>query len=136
MLSLFEVLGPLLMPLLDKLIPDQAARDAAKAELAARLQQTDAQVTMAQLGVNAEEAKSASLFVSGWRPAVGWVCVVGLAYVFVLLPFLAWFCSMAEVYPPPSLDPSELMTLVTGMLGLAGIRSYDKRGPRALFPGK
>lgn len=135
--TLVTVLGPILAQLLEKLIPDVAARKQAQDELLRSLSEKDQEVVLAQLAVNTAEAGSPSLFVSGWRPAVGWVCVAGLGYVFLLAPFLSWGCTLAGVGAPPALDTGELMTLLMGMLGMAGIRSYDKKtGPRVLFPGK
>lgn len=88
-----------------------------------------------QTEVNKAEAQHASLFVAGWRPAVGWVCVAALAYQFVLYPFLTWGWSAMQatgwisigLMPPPLLDVEALMVLITGMLGIAGMRSWDKR---------
>lgn len=87
-----------------------------------------------QIQINVEEAKSASLFVSGWRPAVGWCCVLALAYQFLFFPLAQWSWATAQaahlvslgLVPPPALDTSLLMTLVTGMLGIGGLRSFDK----------
>jgi hypothetical protein len=96
---------------------------------------------LAQVGVNLEEAKSKSLFVAGWRPATGWVCVLGLFYQFVIREFFLWAWPLVEiitrmywtkipdgfVFPsvPPSLDTSQLMTLLLGMLGLAITRAVE-----------
>lgn len=80
----------------------------------------------AQGSVNANEAQSKFFFVAGWRPFIGWVCGVGLAYQFVAFPFLVWLSNILKVAAPPALDISQLVTLLTGMLGLAVVRSYDK----------
>jgi len=87
-----------------------------------------------QLEVNREEARSQSLFVAGWRPAVGWVSVAALGYQFVLYPLMTWGWGSAQATgfvpsslpPPPLLDVEALMVLVTGMLGLAGARTVEK----------
>lgn len=120
---------------IDRLWPDPVQRDAAKLELL-RMQQNGELAQMAaetelakgQLAVNAEEAKSSSVFVSGWRPAVGWVCVVGLLYTFLLRPMLAWASGFAAtpVPLPPPLDMGDLLTLLLGMLGLGGLRTAEK----------
>lgn len=102
------------------------------ADLDAYKAETDRLAT--QTDINKEEAKSSSLFVSGWRPAVGWVCVTALAYQFLLFPMAQWFWSAAQaanwvslgLVPPPPLDTGLLMTLITGMLGIGGMRSFDK----------
>lgn len=136
--TLLMVLGPLFGQLLDKLLPDPEANARAKAEMTAALSGMDTQVTLAQLEVAKAEAGSPSLFVSGWRPAVGWVCVAGLAYAFLLAPMLGWFSAMVGAPAPPELDDGSLMALLTGMLGMAGVRTFEKtqarKGPRALIP--
>lgn len=118
---------------LDKFFPDADKAAAAKLEFAKLAQQMDlaelnaaVALSQAQNAVNAEEAKSANWFISGWRPCAGWICDAGILYQFVLFPILSWISALAKVAPPPSLDASMLMTLITGMLGLAGIRGYEK----------
>lgn len=75
-----------------------------------------------QADVNIEEIRSGSVFMAGWRPAIGWIGVVALAYQFVVYPFLLWFAKDA----PPALDATTLFTMVTGMLGVGAMRSFDK----------
>ena len=113
--------------LLDKIIPDKDAREKAQAELLKAAQDQDFQKAMGQLEVNKAEAQHASLFVAGWRPAVGWICVVGLAYNFLAYPLLTWLVAAtgAEINPPPLLSEN-LMELVLGMLGLGALRSFEK----------
>ena len=84
-----------------------------------------AQQNIAQTEVNKVEAASGSLFVAGWRPAIGWVCVVALAYQFILYPLLCWL--PMDKAPPAPLDYTLLYGLLTGMLGIAGYRSWDKK---------
>lgn len=87
-----------------------------------------------QLEVNKIEAGHASAFVAGWRPAVGWVSVIALAYQFVLYPLLVWGWAAMQAAGwiaynlphPPLLDVDALMVLVTGMLGIAGARTWEK----------
>lgn len=113
--------------LLDKIIPDKDARDRAQAELIRAAQDQDFQKAMGQLEVNKMEAQHSSLFVAGWRPAMGWICVVGLCYNFLLYPMLTWLVvvTSAELTPPPLLSEN-LMELVLGMLGLGALRSFEK----------
>jgi hypothetical protein len=113
--------------LLDKIIPDKDARDRAQAELLRAAQDQDFQKAMGQLEVNKMEAQHSSLFVAGWRPAMGWICVVGLCYNFLLYPMLTWLVvvTSAELTPPPLLSEN-LMELVLGMLGLGALRSFEK----------
>ena len=113
--------------LLDKIIPDKDARDRAQAELLRAAQDQDFQKAMGQLEVNKMEAQHSNLFVAGWRPAMGWICVVGLCYNFLLYPMLTWLVvvTSAELTPPPLLSEN-LMELVLGMLGLGALRSFEK----------
>lgn len=120
---------------IDKIFPDKDAAEKAKLELF-KLQQEGAlkeleaefQLKLQQLVINAEEAKNGSVFVSGWRPFVGWVCGSALAYNYILMPFIAW--TVKNFYPSsppiPALDMGELMTLLIGMLGIGAMRSWDK----------
>jgi len=90
---------------------------------------------LAQLEVNKVEAAHKSLFVAGWRPYIGWVCGFGLTYQFVLYPILAWNWAALQASGiigtdfgiPPVLDMEVLMVLITGMLGIGGLRSFDKK---------
>ena len=132
------MMWPLVIPaitqVLDKIIPDpQAAADAKlKAlELAQKgdLAALDAELRLAlgQLEVNKAEATTVT-FRGGWRPAVGWVCVVGLGYQFILQPLLPWVVALfgAQVPPLPAIDNESLMVLLTGMLGLGGLRTFER----------
>ena len=94
-----------------------------KAEKAQLIQE----INKAQIEVNKVEANSNSLFVSGWRPFVGWTCGIALCYHFVLQPFLT-FLLFAFGYPItlPTFDMGTLTTVLMGMLGLGGLRSYEK----------
>lgn len=87
------------------------------------------QLMLGQLEINKQEAQSKSLFVAGWRPAVGWVCVCVLAFNYIgvyLLQYAALFSDAIPSSPPP-LNMSELWPLLLGMLGIGGMRSFDKR---------
>src|SRR3546814_18178060 len=86
----------------------------------------DVQVALAQIEVNKAEAQSGSLFIGGWRPAVGWVCVVGLTYTFFAQPMLAWGSAADGIPTPPDPDLSALITLLAGMPGLGCFRPYRK----------
>lgn len=115
--------------LIDKLWPDPAQRDAAKLRLL-ELQQAG---ELAQISVNQEEAKSSSLFVSGWRPSIGWVCSVACAWNWIGLPvakFAVLFLGYAAIDMSPA-DLSEMMPILLGMLGLGGLRTIEKLNSRA-----
>lgn len=83
-----------------------------------------AEQNIAQTEVNKVEAGSSSLFVAGWRPAIGWVGAIALFYQFIAYPLLLWL--PLDKAPPTPMDYTMLYTLITGMLGIAGLRSYDK----------
>lgn len=116
--------GKDLVNVLGKWIPDATQANEAASAIAGQFNQ----LVAGQIELNKVEAQSTSLFVSGWRPAVGWVCVSAYAYNFVLQPMftftlLAWGVSLP---PLPILDWSELGLVLMGMLGLGGMRSFDK----------
>lgn len=131
---MWQLIIPAITQVLDKIIPDpQAAADAKlKAlELAQKgdLAALDAELRLAlgQIEVNKAEAAT-DVFRGGWRPAVGWVCVVGLGYQFILQPVLPWVAALfgAQVPPLPAIDNETLMVLLTGMLGLGGLRTIER----------
>jgi hypothetical protein len=88
----------------------------------------DKQASLAQIEVNKIEAASPDMFRAGWRPAVGWLCVAALGYQFLLRPILPWSVGLFNhtIAPMPELDMSSLMTLLCGMLGLGGMRTWEK----------
>lgn len=120
--------------IIDRVIPDPAQAAAAKLELiklqqSGDLAQMDAvkDLAIAQIGTNTAEATNASMFVSGWRPFVGWVCGMGLATQFVVRPFFLWGTNLAHKAADfPVLDLGTLSTLLFGMLGLGAMRTMEK----------
>ena len=129
--------GTLLLSLggkiIDNLIPDPAQQAAAKLKLLEMQQQgqfkeIDTVVALAkqQTDVNKVEAASPSLFIGGWRPGVGWVCVFGLGYSFIGFPMLSWASTYYKIPPPPVADMGTLITMLGGMLGLGGLRTAEK----------
>jgi hypothetical protein len=113
--------------LLDKVIPDKDAREKAQAELLKAANSQDFQLSLAQIRVNEEEAKSENIFKSGWRPAIGWICVFGLFYNFVLYNILLWAVATFQInITPPALMSDILMELVFAMLGLGSLRTFEK----------
>ena len=100
-------------------------------ELALLASETD--LAKLQTQTNVEEAKHANIFVSGWRPAVGWCCAAAFAYSYVILPFAQFVVftfgttGMAEQLAlAPRLELSEMMPVLLGMLGLGGLRTVEK----------
>jgi hypothetical protein len=114
--------------LITRLFPDPAQAAAANLELT-KMQMSGelAQIT-GQLDINKVEAASTSVFVSGWRPFVGWVCGLGLGYVAIVEPIARFIATMVGYTGNfPSIDTTITMQVLMGMLGLAGMRSYDKK---------
>lgn len=120
------LVGPV-TSLLDKFIPDADERNRLAHEISTMAERHAQELAKAQIAVNKEEAKSSSMFVAGWRPAVGWVCVTGMAFNFVVVPLGNFACSLygMDIVLPP-LDISEMMPVLMGMLGLGAMRSYEK----------
>jgi hypothetical protein len=77
-----------------------------------------------QTKINTVEAQHRTLFVAGWRPFIGWICGVALAYNFVIRDLFIWVTKTTEA--PPALQMDHLMTVLLGMLGLGGLRTYEK----------
>lgn len=123
---MWQLLMPLLGNVLDKIIPDAGARDAAKLELLKAQQSGELQVLLGQLEINKEEAKSPGLFKGGWRPASGWTCVIGLAYTFLFHPLFTWLANIKGWPLPPAIDIDTLLILLGSLLGIGGLRSFDK----------
>lgn len=120
---------------IDKLFPDKAEADRAKLRLielqqAGEFKEIDAALEQSrqQTAINQEEAKSASLFVAGWRPAVGWVCVLALFAQFIGAPALTWLSLVADIPAPPAPpDWTQLTPILMGMLGLGWLRTQEKK---------
>lgn len=131
---MWPVIASILPDLLDRVLPDPAQANEAKlrvlelaqkGELAAM--DADMRLALGQMEINKAEA-STDLFRGGWRPACGWVCAAGLAYTFLLRPILPWVAGLfgANVEAMPDIDTDTLMVLLTGMLGLGGLRTVER----------
>lgn len=123
-----SALGPILDGVL-RLIPDKGARAEAKEQFELQMLAAMTGLVQGQLAINQKEAEHGSIFVAGWRPFIGWVCGFGVAWQFVLSPIGTWVVviSGVDIPPIPVLDTGPLMTLMLGMLGLGGLRTYEKR---------
>jgi hypothetical protein len=114
--------------ILDKFVEDKDQKAKLAHEISTMADRHAQQLALAQIEVNKAEAASNSVWKGGWRPFVGWVCGAAFAYHFVLQP-LAIFGLAAygmEVPPLPNFDMGQLMTVLMGMLGLGGLRSFEK----------
>ncbi len=120
--ALTSLIGPV-ASLLDKAIPDKDQRERLAHEIATMAEKHSHEVAKAQIEVNKQEAAHKSLFVAGWRPFTGWTCSLALALNFLAFPLLNLLPSITAV----SIDMSTMMPVLLGMLGLGGLRSYEKR---------
>lgn len=122
------VLGPLMNGVL-RLIPDKNKRAEAKEQFEGQILIAMTSLVAGQIAINLKEAEHGSVFVAGWRPFIGWTCGSGLAWSFVIAPMIrviAWAFGV-DVSDMPVLDVGPLLTLVLGMLGLGGLRTYEKK---------
>lgn len=124
------LLNMLLGPVLDKaldFIPNPSEKQRRKLDMERDLLKAISSANIAQIKVNEAEAVHKSLFVAGWRPFIGWTCGAGIAWNFIAQPLLGWFIIIW--YPDiefPVLDTGPLFGLVTAMLGLGGLRTFEK----------
>ena len=128
MLGLISAIMPSVMEVAGRFLPeDREKRAAAEREIQAKLTDSLAQVDLAQLGINKVEAAHRSMFVAGWRPFIGWTCGVALMYTYVLQPILVFgLAQSGYLVDLPRMDLGELMPVLMGMLGLGGLRSWEK----------
>ena len=113
--------------LLDKFIEDKDKKNAIAFQLSTMAERHAQELAKAQIEVNKTEAAHRSLFVSGWRPAVGWTCCLGLASNYLLIPMANFALALADsTIEVPVLDISTMMPVLMGMLGLGAMRTAEK----------
>jgi hypothetical protein len=111
------------LKVLDKFIPDPQAKAQAERELRTALLAWDAR----QADVNAAEAHHASVFVAGWRPFVGWTCGAAFAYHYIVQPLFLFLAALdGRALQLPAFSMESLLTVLLGLLGLGGLRTYEK----------
>ena len=121
------LIGPV-ASLLDKFIPDADTKNKLAHEIATLAERQAHEVALAQIEVNKEEAKHRTVFVAGWRPFTGWVCATALAYHFILEPVIVFSLALYNIQLTlPQFDMASLLTVLMGMLGLGGLRTYEKK---------
>ena len=125
------MLGALLGPatqLLDKFVEDKDKKNELAHEIATMAERHAQELAKGQLEINKAEASHRSIFVSGWRPFVGWTCGAALCYHFILAPLILFGVGISghTVPPLPEFDMGSLMTVLMGMLGLGGLRTFEK----------
>jgi len=118
---MWQLLIPAVSSILDKIFPDKTEADKAKAKLLELQMNGELQQVMGQIDINKVEASHQNLFVSGWRPSVGWVCSAALAYEYIVRPLLITFGLNAA-----PIEVDTLNTLLFALLGVAGLRTIDK----------
>ena len=131
MVKEYKMISQLIAPitgLLDKFIEDKDQKAKLAHEVATMAQKHAQELAKGQLEINKAEAQSRSIFVAGWRPFIGWTCGIAMFWHFVGVPitmfFVSWF-SM-EIAELPQFDMNSLMTVLLGMLGLGGLRTFEK----------
>ena len=124
---------------------DLLTSDEERLKIALQEKTIEANLVQGQLAINAKEASHSSVFVAGWRPFIGWIGGLALAYQFILYPLLIWLWSLGQAQgwipchtdpnliaqactfnSPPVLDSGALLAMLTGLLGIGGMRSFDK----------
>ena len=123
------ILGPILevgKTILDRFIPDPEKKREAEMELVRMAADGELKQVLAQLEINAREASSPSVWVSGWRPFFGWCGGAGFAYATIIQPILVWYGTARGWPTPPDVNIDLLWTVVTGLLGIGGLRSLEK----------
>jgi hypothetical protein len=123
------ILGPILevgKTLLDRFVPDPEKKREAEMELVRMAADGELKQTIAQLEINAREAAHPSVFVAGWRPAFGWCGALGFVYATIGQPLLAWGAAVKGWPAPPALNLDLLWVVITGMLGIGGLRTVEK----------
>ena len=123
---LAQLIGPV-TGLLDKFIEDKDKKNAIAHKIATMAQEHAQELSKAQIEVNKKEAEHKSLFVAGWRPAVGWVCCLGMASNFLVIPMANFALALASsTIVIPLIDLSTMLPVLMGMLGLGAMRTVEK----------
>ena len=128
MIGILSAVLPSVMEVAGRFLPeDKEKRAAAEREIEAQLSVHLAKIDLAQLDINKTEAAHRSVFVSGWRPFIGWSCGVALCWSYVFMPITQFIMAQTGyLVDLPALDMSEMMPVLMGMLGLGGLRSFEK----------
>lgn len=128
---MLDLLGKLVDPVsnvLDKVVEDKDQKARLAHEIATMAERHAQELAKGQIDINKEEAKSRNIFIAGWRPFVGWTCGLALFWHFLGLPVTLFITGWFNLqHPPlPEFDMNSLMTVLLGMLGLGGMRSFEK----------
>jgi hypothetical protein len=122
-----NLIGPV-TGLLDQFIEDKDQKAKLAHDLATMAERHAQELAKGQLEINKAEAQSRNIFVAGWRPFIGWTCGIALAWHFIGVPVTMFFVSWFGIDIPdlPQFDMDALMTILLGMLGLGGLRTFEK----------
>ena len=123
LMGIAETLTGVAGKVLDKFVQDKDL----KAKLDQELNMAFHEANLAQTEINKVEAASQSMFIAGWRPSVGWICSISMGYHFIIQPLLVFILKASGVEVDlPEFEFSQLSTILMGMLGLGGLRTYEK----------
>ncbi len=128
MIGLIGAVLPAVTDIIGRFLPeDPEKRAEAEREIEAQLSEHLAKIDLAQLDINKTEAAHRSIFVAGWRPFIGWSCGVALAWNYIAQPILVFtLAQTGNLVELPALDMSQMMPVLMGMLGLGGLRTFEK----------
>lgn len=112
--------------LIDRFFPNKEEARKAEAEFLTMAAEGELKQVIAQLEINAREAAHPSIWVAGWRPFFGWAGGAGFIYATILQPLLAWWAAIKGLPVPPTLNMDLLWVVITGMLGIGGLRTFEK----------
>lgn len=127
MIPILSAILPVAETVIARLVPDKNAKSKAMREMEKALVDAHAKGMLGQLEINKVEAGHRSIFVAGWRPMCGWICAAALGFHFIVAPVVQWAGTIGGWHLPiPEFDMSSLMTILLGMLGIGGMRSFEK----------
>ena len=125
--ALLPSLLPVVGDVLDRFFPNKEEKAKAEREIEAKLTAHLASIDLAQLEVNKQEASHRCILVAGWRPFVGWTCGLALFYTYLVQPMATFVLAQTgHLIQLPPVDLSAMMPVLLGMLGLGGLRSFEK----------
>ena len=125
--SLISSILPVAGEVIDRVVPDKNAKAKAKRDLEKALVDAEVSGLLGQIEINKIEAASRSAFVAGWRPFIGWTCGSAMAYAYVVQPFLTFILAQTgHLIELPRIELGEMMPVLLGLLGLGGMRSFEK----------
>jgi hypothetical protein len=126
--ALLPAILPIISDVIGRFLPeDKEAAEKAKREIESSLAEHLAKIDLAQLEINKAEGQHRSIFVAGWRPFIGWTCGFALAYTYVIQPMVSFILGQTgHLIHLPEVDMALMMPVLLGMLGLGGLRTFEK----------